>query len=130
MKNKKIAHAQEAIAYTHCPATLGELMRQRNRWASGQITTILHHSNVFSSSRYRLRFRLALLDMVSIDILLNFVSLGALVIIFAGSIIPALIQIDFTAINYTANNVLFLLGIYLIFIKQKTFAVSLIYWFK
>ena len=114
MPGKKIVHAQEAIAYTHCPTTLGELMRQRNRWASGQITTIRYHSKVVSSSRYRLRFRLALLDMISIDILLNFVSLGALAVLFAGSIIPALIKIDFAAISHTANNVLVLLGIYLI----------------
>jgi hypothetical protein len=51
--------------------------------------------------------------MVSTDILLNFLSLGALAILFAGNIIPALIQLDFVTISHTANNVLFLLGIYL-----------------
>ena len=114
MYGKKIAHAQEAIAYTHCPATLGELMKQRNRWASGQITTILHHRSVFFSSRYRFLFRLALLDMVFSGILLNFFSLGALAIFFAVSVIPSIMQLDSTAISHIVINVLFLFGMYMI----------------
>ena len=43
---KKIVHVKEAIAHTHCPNNFDALKRQRNRWASGQMTTILQHRAV------------------------------------------------------------------------------------
>lgn len=53
--SKKIVFNREAICYTECPESLGELIRQRIRWQKGFIDAILNNSsfllkNVFKSN--------------------------------------------------------------------------------
>ena len=110
---KKIVHVREATAQTHCPNNFGALKRQRNRWASGQMTTIMQHRNVLSDSRYQTRFRLALWHMMLTDVLLNFVSIVALIGLIAFNIIPNVMDLNSSALWNIIYKMSFLFTVYL-----------------
>ncbi len=110
----KIVHAKEAMSFTHCPNNFGMLKRQRNRWASGQMTTIMQHKTVLTNPIYKRRFRLALWDMIMTDMVLNFVSLVSLAGLLVVNVLPVVLNQDFTLLQDTIHKMSFLLAIYVV----------------
>lgn len=110
---KKIMHVKAAKAYTHCPNNPRALKQQRNRWASGQMTTIMQHKEILFSRRYKTRFRLALWDMIITDIILNFMNIASMITLAALSVIPILMHQDFSTLENIANKMSFLFAIYI-----------------
>jgi len=83
----KIFFSPKSIAWTYCPATLQAWVRQRKRWAIGQIETLLKHKDAYVNQRFGVSFRAALFDMVLMDIIL----------LFARTFWIAYVLIDFSA---------------------------------
>ena len=110
---KKIIHVKEAIAHTHCPNNFDALKRQRNRWASGQMTTVLQHRTILFCSRYNTKFRLALWDMMMMDVVLNIVSIVAMMLLFAVILISIIIHQNFSFLEYIVYKLSFLIAIYI-----------------
>ena len=67
---KRLAFAENAIAWTRAPDTWGDWKRQRIRWTRGQAETLWKHRNLFGKRGFDLRFVIATYDMVVIDVLL------------------------------------------------------------
>jgi len=111
---KKIVFAREAHAYTFCPNNLQDFIRQRNRWAYGQIKNLQKHKNVFLSSKYNTRFRLAMYDMVMMDVILNASSIISIIILSVIILIPIIISFDYTLFNDIVAKLAFLLLLYVI----------------
>lgn len=80
----KIGHADDAIAWTHAPATLKGLAYQRKRWARGMIEALALHKRLLTVPRAQTMFIWWNLLFVSIDATYTFVFIPGLVLAFCG----------------------------------------------
>jgi len=111
---KKIVFANEAHAHTFCPNNLRDIVKQRNRWAYGQMKNLIKHKQVLLHSTYNTRFRLAMYDMIIMDVVLNFTSLISMGVLFVLIIIPIITTFDFTLLQDILPKLTFLLMLYVI----------------
>ena len=70
---KRLVFAENAIAWTFCPETWRDWIRQRLRWTRGQVETLKKHSDIFSKKNFDFRFVAALYDMLLMDVILLFI---------------------------------------------------------
>lgn len=70
---KRLVFAESAIAWTFCPETWRDWVRQRIRWTRGQAETLRKHRDIFLKKKFDFRFVAAIYDMVFTDIILVFV---------------------------------------------------------
>lgn len=70
---KRLVFAENAIAWTFCPETWRNWIRQRLRWTRGQVETLKKHSDIFSKKNFDFRFVAALYDMLLMDVILLFI---------------------------------------------------------
>ncbi|MHB2035724.1 MAG: glycosyltransferase family 2 protein [Nitrososphaerales archaeon] len=106
----KIFFSADSVAWTYCPATLKAWIRQRKRWAIGQIETLLKHKDAYVNQRFGLGFRAALFDMVLMDIILLFARtfwIAYVLFDFSANYLYALILIS---IVYLASELLTILS--------------------
>jgi biofilm PGA synthesis N-glycosyltransferase PgaC len=80
----RTGYAEDAIAWTHAPPTLGELARQRKRWARGMIEALEHHRSLLFQPRLRTMFIWWNLLFVSLDFTFTVVFLPGLVLALFG----------------------------------------------
>lgn len=80
----KINYAEDAIAWTHAPEKLGELARQRKRWARGMIEALAIHKPLLVQPRLRTMFIWWNLLFVSIDLAFTFIFIPGLVLAILG----------------------------------------------
>ena len=83
-KGHRIGYAEGAIAWTHAPPTLGELARQRKRWARGMIEALAHHKSLLLKPRLSTMFIWWNLLFISLDLVFTFVFSPGLVLAFCG----------------------------------------------
>jgi cellulose synthase/poly-beta-1,6-N-acetylglucosamine synthase-like glycosyltransferase/sugar lactone lactonase YvrE len=57
----------DSIAYTYCPNNWPTWVKQRNRWAYGQLQTLYKNMNIIKS-KFPLRDKLAFIDMFLLDV--------------------------------------------------------------
>jgi len=74
-----IEFVPNAIAWTYCPNNWKAGIRQRVRWTHGQLSTIIKHQNALKSPAYKRSFRLALYDMIIMDVILLFVRMAGFI---------------------------------------------------
>ncbi|WP_435198887.1 glycosyltransferase [Qipengyuania sp. 902] len=79
-----VRYAEDAIAWTHAPATFGGLARQRKRWARGMIEALALHRPLLTMPRMRTQFIWWNLLFVSIDLTFTFAFIPGLVLAFLG----------------------------------------------
>jgi cellulose synthase/poly-beta-1,6-N-acetylglucosamine synthase-like glycosyltransferase len=72
----KISFASNAIAWTYCPNNWKAWIRQRVRWAHGQLAVLMKHRDAAKVYTYRRRLVAAFYDMILMDILLVFVRIA------------------------------------------------------
>jgi biofilm PGA synthesis N-glycosyltransferase PgaC len=80
----RIGYAENAIAWTHAPATLGALVRQRTRWARGMIEALAHHKALLVKPRLSTMFIWWNLLFVSLDLAFTIVFVPGLVLALLG----------------------------------------------
>jgi biofilm PGA synthesis N-glycosyltransferase PgaC len=80
----RIGYAEDAVAWTHAPPTLGELARQRKRWARGMIEALSHHRSLLFRTRLRTMFIWWNLLFISLDFTFTLVFLPGLFLAFCG----------------------------------------------
>lgn len=80
----RIGYAEDAIAWTHAPATLGELARQRKRWARGMIEALEHHKSLLFQPRLRTMFIWWNLLFIWVDLTFTVVFLPGLALALFG----------------------------------------------
>jgi biofilm PGA synthesis N-glycosyltransferase PgaC len=78
-KGHRIGYAEDAIAWTHAPATLRALASQRKRWARGMIEALAHHEALLFKPRLRTMFIWWNLLFISLDLTFTLVFLPGLV---------------------------------------------------
>lgn len=83
-EGKIVRHAEDAIAWTHAPATFGALAKQRKRWARGMIEALALHRALLTMPRMRTMFIWWNLLFVSIDLTFTFAFIPGLVLAFVG----------------------------------------------
>ncbi len=71
----KVAFAQDAIAWTVVPNKLSHWVRQRIRWAYGQLQSLKKHKDLLFNTKFGLRSVLSIIDMLLMDIFLIFIRL-------------------------------------------------------
>jgi cellulose synthase/poly-beta-1,6-N-acetylglucosamine synthase-like glycosyltransferase len=76
---KRILFRSDAVGWTVSPEKWGKWIRQRVRWARGQIQTLAKHRDMIVSRKYGLRVWFSCLDMLLMDIVLLFVKLSWIV---------------------------------------------------
>jgi len=85
----KIPFVKDSIARTYCPNNWKAWIKQRQRWAHGQMQTLKKHKDLMTSSNFTRRDRISMFDMWVLDIAMNFLfviylmALGPAVIIMA-----------------------------------------------
>ena len=79
-----VRHAEDAIAWTHAPASFSGLASQRKRWARGMIEALAIHKPLLSMRKLRTMFIWWNLLFVSIDLTFTFAFLPGLVLAFLG----------------------------------------------
>jgi len=94
---KRLAFAENAIAWTFVPETWRDWRRQRIRWSKGQVESLWKHRNLFFGGKFDLMLVLAVYDMVLMDIFLLFIRLGWFIYI-ALFLQPTLIYIIFLSL--------------------------------
>lgn len=67
-RNYIVRHAEDAIAWTHAPATLSALAKQRKRWARGMIEALAIHKRLMGKRRLSTMFIYWNLMFISIDL--------------------------------------------------------------
>lgn len=67
-RNYLVRHAEDAIAWTHAPATLRDLAKQRKRWARGMIEALAIHKPLLIKHRLSTMFIYWNLMFISIDL--------------------------------------------------------------
>ncbi|MDH3278775.1 MAG: glycosyltransferase [Nitrosopumilus sp.] len=85
-----ISFAEKSFAHSFCPNNWRLWITQRTRWAHGHLQTLLKNKDVLFSSRYRLGFRLAVLDTWFTDVVLTilyFVGLTVLALLVGAEIL-------------------------------------------
>lgn len=80
----RIGYAEGAIAWTHAPPTLGQLARQRKRWARGMIEALAHHEKLLFAPRLATMFIWWNLLFVSLDLVFTLVFIPGLVLALCG----------------------------------------------
>ena len=83
-RGHRIGYAEGAIAWTHAPPTLGELARQRTRWARGMIEALAHHRALLFKPRLTTMFIWWNLLFISLDLVFTLVFIPGLVLAFCG----------------------------------------------
>jgi poly-beta-1,6-N-acetyl-D-glucosamine synthase len=83
-KGYKIGYAEDAIAWTHAPATLRGLANQRKRWARGMIEALTVHPGMLTLGRLPAMFVWWNLLFISIDITFTLAFIPGLVLAFFG----------------------------------------------
>ncbi|MCX8152874.1 MAG: glycosyltransferase family 2 protein [Candidatus Bathyarchaeota archaeon] len=78
---KRLVFAESAIAWTFCPETWRDWVRQRIRWTRGQVETLRKHSDIFSKRKFDFRLVASVYDMVFTDIILLFIRFSWLLFI-------------------------------------------------
>jgi len=113
IKKAKIVYEPDAICHTHCPNNFRSLIQQRNRWSAGQLTTILQHKKILSCSAYEKRLRLAMWDMLLMDILLNFLGIIVIGVILVMVLVSIVESSDYTELENISYKLAFLYLVYL-----------------
>lgn len=80
----RTGHAEDAVAWTHAPATFKGLANQRKRWARGMIEALAIHKGLLAMPRLRTMFIWWNLLFVSIDLTFTLVFIPGLVLAFMG----------------------------------------------
>lgn len=83
-RGHRIGYAESAIAWTHAPATFGDLARQRKRWARGMIEALAHHRSLLFQPRLRTMFIWWNLLFISLDLVFTCVFLPGLALALLG----------------------------------------------
>lgn len=85
----RAVYARNAVAWTVVPSNFRGWIRQRTRWAYGQLQTIVRHKDLLFNVRFGLKSVLSMVDMIFMDLLLLFMrSAWFLVLPFIFSGIP------------------------------------------
>jgi biofilm PGA synthesis N-glycosyltransferase PgaC len=84
IEGHRIGYAEDAVAWTHAPPTLGELARQRKRWARGMIEALALHRALLFQPRLRTMFIWWNLLFISLDFTFTFVFLPGLILALCG----------------------------------------------
>ena len=71
----KVTFAQDAVAWTIVPTTLSGWVRQRIRWAYGQLQSLKKHKDLLFNTKFGLRSILSIIDMLLMDVFLLFIRL-------------------------------------------------------
>jgi len=69
----KAVFAQNAVAWTVVPSSFRGWIRQRTRWAYGQLQTIVKHKDLLLNLRFGLKSMLSIVDMLFVDVFLLFI---------------------------------------------------------
>ena len=85
----KIPFVKDSIARTYCPNNWKAWIKQRQRWAHGQMQTLKKHRDLMVSSKSTNRDRIAMFDMWVLDIVMNFLFVVYLIALGPASIIMA-----------------------------------------
>jgi cellulose synthase/poly-beta-1,6-N-acetylglucosamine synthase-like glycosyltransferase len=85
----KIPFVKDSIARTYCPNNWKAWIKQRQRWAHGQMQTLKKHRDLMLSSKSTNRDRIAMFDMWVLDIVMNFLFVVYLIALGPASIIMA-----------------------------------------
>lgn len=101
----KIAFIPNARAWTYCPNNLHAWIRQRVRWAHGQLAVLAKHKDA-GRQTYQHHLKLSFYDMVGIDVILLFLRLGGFVILLFSNAQHILYTIMLILILYHFNEVL------------------------
>ncbi|MBX7482645.1 glycosyltransferase [Qipengyuania qiaonensis] len=80
----KTGHAEDAVAWTHAPATFRGLANQRKRWARGMIEALALHKGLLVAPRLRTMFIWWNLLFVSIDLAFTFAFIPGLILACLG----------------------------------------------
>jgi cellulose synthase/poly-beta-1,6-N-acetylglucosamine synthase-like glycosyltransferase len=73
----KVSFASNAIAWTYCPNNWKGWLRQRIRWAHGQLAVLMKHKDTTGvHNTYRRQLVVAFYDMIMMDIVLVFVRMA------------------------------------------------------
>ena len=83
----KIPFVRSSIARTYCPNNWKAWIKQRQRWAHGQMQTLKKHKDLMLSSKFTRRDRIAMFDMWALDIIMNFLFVVYLIALGPVSII-------------------------------------------
>jgi len=67
---RKVKFASDAVAYTIVPHTLRSWIRQRIRWARGEIHTLIKHRNMFFKPFFKIPGLLGAPDMFFMDVVI------------------------------------------------------------
>jgi len=85
----KIPFVKDSVARTYCPNNWKAWIKQRQRWAHGQMQTLKKHRDLMLSSKSTNRDRVAMFDMWVLDIVMNFLFVVYLIALGPASIIMA-----------------------------------------
>ena len=106
----KIPFVRDSIARTYCPNNWKAWMKQRQRWAHGQMQTLKKHKDLMLSSKFTRRDRIAMFDMWALDIIMNF-----LFVIYLIALGPAaIIMIVYGNVHILVNVLTLIIATYLI----------------
>ena len=90
LKSGKIVRGTtKALAYTEAPETIGEFVKQRNRWYRGNLQVLFKHKNAITNPRYGFLQKIAFPHMI-----LSMVVLPITGFFLLGSIILSIIEGD------------------------------------
>ena len=104
----------EAVAWTYCPSTLSSWIKQRERWAFGEYSTLRKHGIIKKDSP---RTRPTKLSMFFFDFVLNILFVGYVVVLTIFSIFGV---IDI----HSLSNVIILTSVLFIMMESVTFLSS------
>ena len=106
----KIPFVRDSIALTYCPNNWRAWMKQRQRWAHGQMQTLRKHKDLMLNSKFTRRDRIAMFDMWALDIIMNF-----LFVIYLIALGPAaIIMIVYGNVHILVNVLTLIIATYLI----------------
>ena len=106
----KIPFVRDSIARTYCPNNWTAWMKQRQRWAHGQMQTLKKHKDLMLSSKFTRRDRIAMFDMWALDIIMNF-----LFVIYLIALGPAsVIMIVYGNVHILVNVLALIIATYLV----------------
>lgn len=80
----RIGYASDAIAWTRAPTTVGQLARQRKRWARGMVEALDHHKALLFQPRLRTMFIWWNLLFLTLDFTFTVLFLPGLVLALFG----------------------------------------------
>ena len=106
----KIPFVRDSIARTYCPNNWRAWMKQRQRWAHGQMQTLKKHKDLMLSSKFTRRDRVAMFDMWVLDIVMNFLFVVYLIALGPASIIMTV----YGNVHILVNVLTLVIGTYLV----------------